>query len=193
MQLLSPTSENMTQHPPTKRPFTLRLAQPKDVPSITSLGSSVFAASFGYSLPPSDLEDYLNTAYSPSSIASDLSSPNIDVIVAVSPENDDQVLGFSQLTQGTIEPCVKGSEKPIELQRLYVSQECHGKGVARALVEKVEEMARKRGFKTMWLGVWEENFKAQKVYGKFGFVRVGEHDFKMGTCIQTDWIMSKNL
>lgn len=60
-------------------------------------------------------------------------------------------------------------------------------------MDQSQDIARSWGFKTMWLGVWEDNFKAQKVYGKLGFTRIGEHDFKMGDCIQTDWIMIKNL
>jgi RimJ/RimL family protein N-acetyltransferase len=54
-------------------------------------------------------------------------------------------------------------------------------------------MARKMGFKTIWLGVWEENFRAHKVYERFGFRKIGYHDFKIGDCVQTDWIMSKRL
>ena len=40
---------------------------------------------------------------------------------------------------------------------------------------------------------WEENFKAQKVYERMGFRKVGQHDFKMGNCVQTDWILTKRL
>lgn len=103
------------------------------------------------------------------------------------------MIGFVQLTRGTLEECVAQKEKPIELQRLYVAQECHGRGVGKALIERAEEMAREQGFATLWLGVWEENFKAQKVYERMGFGKVGEHDFKMGECVQTDWILSKDL
>ena len=60
-------------------------------------------------------------------------------------------------------------------------------------MEKVEEMAQKEGWKTMWLGVWEENLKAQSVYAKMGFRKVGMHDFVMGSCVQTDWILVKRL
>ena len=176
---------------PDKFQVTLRPAQPKDVPSIAALGAKVFSTTFGYSMPTSDLETYLETAYSPSSVATDLSNPSVDIIVAVNKQ--DSVVGFAQLTQGTTEPCLEGSEKPIELQRLYVSPEYHGAGVGRKLVDRVEGMAGEMGFVTLWLGVWEENLKAQMVYAKFGFERVGSHDFRMGECVQTDWILSKKL
>jgi ribosomal protein S18 acetylase RimI-like enzyme len=171
--------------------FILRPAQSKDAKQIANLGSHIFASTFGYSMPPSDLDHYLKDAYSISSIESDISNPDVDLIVAC--DDDDNVIGFSQLRRGSIEPCVAKKEKPIELQRLYVSPEFHGRGIARVLVDSVEKMAKGQGFKTLWLGVWEENVKAQKVYERMGFVRVGEHDFKMGDCVQTDWIMNKNL
>ena len=174
-----------------KRDVTLRAAEPKDVEAIASLGARVFSASFGYSLPPSDLDAYIKSAYSISTITSDLSNPNIDTTVAV--DAHDHVVGFSQLTRGTTEPCLAENEKTIELQRLYVSEDYHGAGVGRKLVESVEELARQGGFVTIWLGVWEENLGAQKVYEKLGYRKVGDHDFKMGECVQTDWILTKRL
>ncbi|KAH7391393.1 acyl-CoA N-acyltransferase [Cadophora sp. MPI-SDFR-AT-0126] len=176
---------------PVRREFRIRAAEPKDVEAIAALGSRVFSNSFGYSLSAVDLEAYLKSSYSHSAIASDLSNPNMDTIVAT--DANDHVVGFSQLTRGTTEPCLAGVEKTVELQRLYVSEDCHGAGIGKKLANRIEEMAKEQGFLTMWLGVWEENFKAQKVYQKLGYVKVGSHDFKMGDCIQTDWILIKKL
>lgn len=136
---------------PEKRVVSLRPAQTKDIPGIAALGSQVFASTFGYSMPAPDLEVYLNSAYSPSSIAADLANPHITIIVACN--NADSVVGFVQLTEGTMEDCLKGTEEPVELQRLYVSQEYHGEGIGRKLVDCVERLAQERGFVTMWLGV----------------------------------------
>lgn len=174
-----------------KRPPTLRAAKSRDIDAIAKLGAKTFASSFGHSLPASDLQAYLQSAYSPSAIAKDLMNPLIDIVVAC--DGDDGVIGFVQLTQGTIEPCIVDVEQPVELQRLYVDESYHGGGIGRALESEVEKMSRERGFKTMWLGVWEENLKAQKAYERFGFSKAGSHDFVMGTCVQTDWILTKTL
>lgn len=175
----------------SKVDFTIRPAQDKDAGAIALLGSSVFSATFGYSMPLADLEHYLKEAYSLSQIHNDISSPDTEVLVAC--DNSDQVIGYAQLRKGSSEPCVADAEKPIELLRLYINPKNHGQGIAKVLVRDLESMAREQGYKTMWLGVWEENFKAQKVYERLGYVRVGEHDFVMGECVQTDWIMSKAL
>ena len=171
--------------------FVLRPAQERDAAEIAHLGSNVFSATFGYSIPPADLEHYLRETYSIKTVEDDISHPDHDVAVVC--DSDDHVIGYAQLRRGSSEPCVADAERPVELLRLYVNPKNHGQGIARVLVEEMESMAREAGFKTMWLGVWEENFKAQKVYEKFGYVKVGDHDFKMGECIQTDWILSKSL
>jgi len=54
-------------------------------------------------------------------------------------------------------------------------------------------MAREQGFEFMWLGVWEENVKAIRVYEKMGYKKVGEHGFAVGGIVQTDHIMAKQL
>ena len=81
----------------------------------------------------------------------------------------------------------------MELQRLYVSRDAQGLGVGKTLMSSIETKAREMGYQYMWLGVWEGNFIAQRVYESMGFERVGEHEFRMGRCIQTDWIMVKEL
>jgi ribosomal protein S18 acetylase RimI-like enzyme len=183
----------MTQSTKPKPQVTLRPAHLKDAPQIAALGSSVFSTSFGYSMPAADLQVYLESAYSTSSISRDLSNPSVTTVVACPASSQESVVGFTQLTRGTSEPCLEGCEKPVELQRLYVSPDFHGGGVGRMLVEEIEKVAREEGFVTLWLGVWEENFKAQKVYERMGFKKVGSHDFVMGSCVQTDWILTKRL
>ncbi|PMD61364.1 acyl-CoA N-acyltransferase [Hyaloscypha bicolor E] len=183
----------MTQPTKPKPQVTLRPALPKDAPQIAALGSSVFSTSFGYSMPAADLQAYLESAYSIPSLSRDLSNPSVTTIVACPTSAPDTVIGFAQLTRGTSEPCLEGCEQPVELQRLYVSPDFHGGGVGGMLVEEIEKVAREEGFVTLWLGVWEENFRAQRVYERMGFKKVGSHDFVMGSCVQTDWILTKRL
>lgn len=61
------------------------------------------------------------------------------------------------------------------------------------LIEAIEKMAKEEGYETLWLGVWEENIKAQRFYGRYGLEKCGFHDFKMGECIQRDWVLKKSI
>jgi ribosomal protein S18 acetylase RimI-like enzyme len=33
----------------------------------------------------------------------------------------------------------------------------------------------------VWLGVWSENFGAQRIYNRFGFEHVSHYEFKVGS------------
>ncbi|KAI4767671.1 hypothetical protein E4T52_17184 [Aureobasidium sp. EXF-3400] len=169
----------------------VRKATLDDAQAVAKLGSHVFTVTFGYSVDPAELGAYLEDSYSIEAMAKDISDPQKDMIVAT--DNKDQIIGFALLTRGTTEPCIEHIPKQVELQRIYVHPSAHGGGVGKLLASVVEQMAREQGFESLWLGVWEENLKALKVYEKLGFGKVGNHDFKIGEVIQTDFIMLKSL
>ena len=50
-----------------------------------------------------------------------------------------------------------------------------------------------RGAKTLWLGVWERNLRAQAFYRKMGFVDAGSHTFLLGSDRQTDRLLTLGL
>lgn len=187
-------------------PARIRKARLSDAPAVAALGAAVFTHTFADSgCTPEQLQQFLAESYSDEAIAKDIADPSKELIVAVGPagagadaeegEGDGEVLGFVLLTRGSHveEPCVRDLEAPVELQRLYVGLGQHGRGVGRALSEAVVRLAEEEGFKHMWLGVWEENHRAQRFYANMGFTRVGEHVFDVGGDLQTDHILFKAL
>lgn len=192
--------------PPPKDPagFQIRRAAAPDSEALAALGTEVFTATFAHSCTREQLQAFLDEAYTPEAIARDIADSSKDVLVATegndsngssSPGNggSGKLLGFLYLTRGSSEPCVEHLERPVELQRLYISLGAHGKGLGKALSLAADEMARSQGFRTMWLGVWEENHKAQAFYRKMGYERIGEHVFDVGGDLQTDEIWWKAL
>jgi len=186
---------------PASQPTTVRPATAQDAAQISALGTHVFSVSFGHTVTPEQLQSYLEESYSEAAIAADIADVHKDMIVATSNatqkegenEREERILGFALLTRNSSEPCIAHLEKTVELQRIYIHPDSHGKGVGRALASRLEEMAREQGFRHIWLGVWEHNRKAKKVYEKFGYEKVGEHDFDLGGDVQRDWIMVKGL
>ncbi|KAK9370258.1 acyl-CoA N-acyltransferase [Lipomyces kononenkoae] len=169
----------------------IRRAGPQDVTAVAELGAHVFTVTFGHSVSAEQLQAYLNESYSISATAKEVADPMKDMIVATS--GDGAIVGFALLTRGSNEPCIAHLESTIELQRIYVHPSNHGNGVGKILVKKLEDIAKERGFQHIWLGAWEENFKAQKVYEKLGYRFVGDHVFTIGDVVQTDLIMVKEL
>ncbi|TID16032.1 hypothetical protein E2P81_ATG08893 [Venturia nashicola] len=177
---------------PTTPQVLIRDALPEDAASIAALGADVFTITFGHSVSQKELSAFLSEHYSTDSIHADITNPLKSMIVAHLPRQT-KIIGFALLTRGSTEPCLQHLSDTVELQRLYVDVGIHGKGVGKLLERRCVEMAREGGFGWMWLGVWEENLVALRVYEKFGFERVGEHDFVIGDVVQRDLIMCKKI
>ncbi len=186
----------------TRPKVTLRPATLQDASSIAQIGIHTFTTTFAHSLPASELRAYLDDVYSPEATTKDIVDPNKDMLVATitivsTAEHPprEQVIGFALLTRGTTDPCLSSYNQDtlIELQRIYIHPSHQGHGAGKLLARELESKARSQGYEYIWLGVWEENFKAQKVYAGMGYRRVGEHAFVMGREVQTDWILVKEL
>lgn len=78
-----------------------------------------------------------------------------------------------------------------ELSKCYVMPGHHGAGIAAALMAATLEAARDRGAAAVWLGVNDENVKAQRFYEKCGFVRVGRKRFLVGDRYEDDFVMER--
>lgn len=186
--------------PPAADAIRIRQASPADAAQIAALGTAVFTHTFKASgCTDAQLQAYLDEAYTPAAVLATLTSPTQQTLVAVDPSATAAtapLLGFALLNTGSTEAVIDEGNypRPVELQRLYVSLEAHGRGIGKALMAEAERVARDEWRKeTMWLGVWENNAVAQGLYGKLGFERAGEHAFDVGGDTQTDWIMVKAL
>jgi len=84
-------------------------------------------------------------------------------------------------------------DNPIEIVRLYVSKESIGSGVGAALMRDCLNESARLGFRTLWLGVWEHNYRAQAFYRKWNFVEVGTHIFHLGDDAQRDLLMQRTV
>lgn len=174
--------------------FEITPAEVSDASAIATIGFTVWAATFAWSVSREDCDAYLNSVYTTEACEQMIADPTSSIYVARSKDSVSKVLGFAQLKRGTTEPCLKDIKGSlVELQRIYVDGETHGRGVGRGLINFVQEKARQEGFEHMWLGVWEQNPKAYGLYERMGFQRVGDHDFVIGGETQTDWVLVKKL
>jgi diamine N-acetyltransferase len=133
------------------------------------------------------MQAYLESAFTLPKLAAELNDPRAIFILA---EVEERLTAYAKLFPDKPPGCVRG-EAPIELVRFYVDQPWHGTGLASDLMKLCLAEAKQRGFITMYLGVWERNFRAQAFYRKWNFIRIGEHVFHMGDDPQTDWWMAR--
>jgi diamine N-acetyltransferase len=138
---------------------------------------------------PEDLKSYMDQAFTAEAFAAEIADPEVGYFVA---EIENEIAGYVKLKQNSDEEGISG-ENPIELCRLYAAHKFIGQGVGKALMLHSLEFAKEHGHDTIWLGVWEYNYNAQKFYTKFGFEKCGEHVFQLGSDPQIDWLMERPL
>ncbi|POS83405.1 hypothetical protein EPUL_004173 [Erysiphe pulchra] len=175
--------------------INIRPAETKDVESICSMLRNTFTHTFGHTVPDEDLEHFLQEAYNTQAINAELMDPATTSLVAEDPCQPGNIIGFAQLLRGSSdkEPCMKDTEKAVEMHRMYVDTNFHKKGIGSRFMKELERIAKDEGFLVMWLGVDEYHPYAKDVYRRWGYERVGRHPFKMGNCIQYDWVVRKQL
>ncbi|MDQ3064414.1 MAG: GNAT family N-acetyltransferase [Acidobacteriota bacterium] len=175
----------------SKIKLNIRRGTVEDAEMLAPLAVKIFSDTFADNPlnKPDDMRAYITKFLRAEAFAKDLADENSIFFIA---ETEKKIIGYAKLIEHSTEDCVSG-ENPIELNKLYVTREFHGKGIAQVLMEKCFAEAENKNYQTMWLGVWEFNFRAQKFYEKLGFRQVGNHIFQLGSDPQTDWIMEKKL
>jgi ribosomal protein S18 acetylase RimI-like enzyme len=78
-----------------------------------------------------------------------------------------------------------------ELKALYVAAEAQGLGLGRALMAAALAWLEQPAARTLWLGVWSENHRAQRFYARYGFTKAGEYDFPVGTWRDREFILRR--
>ena len=132
---------------------------------------------------------FLRSTFGVKQQAREIADPRWTTLLA---EIGGKLAGYAQIRREETPDCV-GGPSPIELYRFYVDSIWKGRGLAQRLMDEVKATATQLGARTLWLGVWEHNPRAQAFYTKCGFIDVGSHDFILGTDRQTDRIFALAL
>ena len=170
--------------------YLIRRATPNDAARLSEFAERTFRETFAADNKPADMDVYCLQAFSLATQSAEIADPSIDTILLE--DRSGTLVAYAQLRIGPTPTDVKGPG-PIELVRFYVDRSHHGSGLAQLLMEEAIATASGRGARTIWLGVWERNFRARAFYRKFGFADVGDHEFHLGQDIQTDLVMALEI
>lgn len=183
----------MTEH--THDTVTIKRATVDDAELVAAFASRTFEETFATDNKPSDMEAYMSEAFSVTRMHSELSDVRATFLLAYVVDESQPagaLAGYAKLFRGEVAESV-ASGPAIELARLYVDKRWFGRGIAQALMSHGFEIARTEGYSTIWLGVWERNWRALAFYRKIGFEACGHHPFLLGTDLQTDVLMARSL
>lgn len=172
-----------------KSMVTIRKADIGDAAVLAVLGRQTFYDTFAEQNTPEDMDAYRKKAFTVERLTSELQEPGAVYLVA---EDSSKVIGFAKLTPSEPPACVT-TPSPLRLLKLYVSADAIGSGVGAALMRASVEWAKRSGYESLWLGVWEHNHRAKAFYERWGFEPVGTEVFLLGSDEQTDVLMQLPL
>lgn len=158
----------------------------------------VAAATFALACPPHTtpeaIAEFIATNLSETAFAGYLADPLRELFVA---ELDGEAVGYTMVVFGDpTDPDVAASvtaRPTAELSKVYVREGHHGAGIAGDLVVASVDAARHRGARSVWLGVNEENVRANRFYEKQGFALVGTKKFLVGDRYEDDFVRELTL
>ena len=171
--------------------ITLRRITLQDVPALSFIAKKTFYDTFTGTCTQDDMNDFLEKFYNEYTLAAEVAESTFQYFFA---EVNEEIVGYILFSDSEISfDEIKGSTA-LELKRLYVLNEYHGKGVAHYIINYFLDYAMAQGYDVAFLGVWEHNLRAQKFYNKHGFIlSTHTHDFPIGNTPQTDVYMWKSL
>lgn len=160
-----------------------------DIEALQKIGKQTFFETFYESNTEDNMKKYLEDGFSADKLTEELANEHSEFYFAMDGQG---VIGYLKLNMGSAQTETQETES-LEIERIYVLQNYHGKKVGQILYEKAIEIAMKKKSRYVWLGVWEENPRAINFYKKNGFVEFDKHVFVLGNEEQTDILMKKML
>jgi len=161
----------------------------EEILQLQKIGRETFYETFSGSNTEENMKSYLESGFSTDKLTTELNSKTSEFYFA---KLDNVVIGYLKLNFGQSQTELK-DEKALEIERIYVLKEFHGKKIGQILYDKALEVAKDRKADYVWLGVWEENPRAISFYRKNGFVEFDKHIFVLGDDEQTDILMKLEL
>jgi diamine N-acetyltransferase len=169
----------------------IRLARVEDAEALSALGRTTFIETFidgfGIPYPPDDLRTYLESSFGVATTRQRLLDPSQ---VWWTAERSGELLAFANAGPNTL-PHPEGRPSHAELRRLYVAKRAQGMGLGTTLLDAALDWMTAHTDGPLWIGVWSGNLKAQKLYAAYGFQKVGEYKYPVGSWYDDEFILRR--
>jgi diamine N-acetyltransferase len=168
--------------------IVIRRATVDDVSNLSTLGAATFTQTFGHLYPREDLQAFLVASHSVDAWTHKLVDTQYAVWLAML--MDSTPIGF--IVAGTCKLPIENRESTSgEIQQLYVLARYHNLRLGSRLMDHALEWLTFQRRAPLYVGVWSENFGAQRFYSRYGFKKVGEYGFRVGTTIDREFILKR--
>ena len=156
-----------------------------EVDELLEISKNTFVTYFKDYNSEDNLNEYVQKAFTIDKISSELNNQNSEFYFA---KYKGENVGYLKINFAAAQTELQDLNS-LEIERIYVTEHFTGKKVGQLLFEKALEIAKNCELKYIWLGVWEQNYRAIRFYDKQHFVKFDTHVFKMGNDEQTDYLM----
>lgn len=163
----------------------IRPALAKDAQTLAALGAETFIATFGHLYDEKDLNAFLAKNHSASVYAALLRDPDYGVWLAETPGG--VAVGYAVAGPCSL-PVPNLPANSGELARLYLKTGVQGAGLGARLLAVALAFLQNR-FERVYLSVYSENAAAQRLYQRFGFVKIRDYFYMVGDHADPEWIM----
>lgn len=175
-------------------PASVRAADARDAGALAAVAAVTFELACPPSMTRERIDAFVSEVLSPARFAEYLADPARHLLLA---ERDATALGYAMLVTGEpqdadVRAAIR-ARPTVELSKIYVLPRAHGTGAASLLMSRALEWAAGAGASGVWLGVNQQNERAQRFYAKSGFERVGTKRFLVGGAFEDDYVMERRL
>ena len=173
---------------------TVRQAGVDDAALLHALAAATFALACPPGTTQASIDEFIRTQLSEEKFAGYLADPTRELFIA---SVDGVAAGYTMIIHADptdLDVLAAVTTRPTsELSKVYVLAGHHGTGLASHLVQTTVDAARRRGSASVWLGVNNENAKANRFYEKQGFAKVGTKQFLVGDKYEDDFVRALEL
>lgn len=168
---------------------TIKQATIYDAGTIADLSRSTFYDTFAADNTEENMLIFMNRQFTRDALAAEVGMKSNTFLLAY---KGGVLAGYVKLRESKGPPELAGYSS-LEIARIYVVKSMLGQGIGRHLMQHSIDTARSRQKQVVWLAVWEKNERAIKFYTQWGFETFSKQVFVLGTDLQNDWIMKKEL
>ena len=164
--------------------------RPDDIDELAAVAARTFPLACPPTAAPENIVAFIDAHLSADRFAEYLADEDRTVLVAY---DDGRIVGYCILIRGVPDDAdvrrAVALRPSLELSKMYVLPDSHGGEVSAALMHATLEHAAAAAAKSVWLGVNQQNLRAQRFYAKHGFTINGTKTFHLGSGVENDFVM----
>ena len=169
---------------------TLRLATPEDATALCTLATDAFVHAFGHLYRAEDLDAFLAEHRTVGVYREEMADPGTRIALA---EAGGVLAGYALIHWPSEFAPESDASRPLALHQLYCAPGMTGLGIGAALMEWALGEARALGCDAVQLSVWSENHAAQRFYARYGFSKIADIGFMVGSQRDEEFLFEMRL